>query len=703
MELLIPKNDPAELVSIVYYYAQSAGQIKSRNDDVEQVTLKVPEQPDVVGDVEVALYLCRSLNLEIYPEPLREEIDKIVNEYPNYMYGPVNIYLSFRTFFVGNVFTVADIAVFSAIQHIPDSLFRIQRWANLVAQQARVKRYLNSHKKPQEASQPQKDKQPKEGKQKPQKQAKDEKQPKEEQHKGKKLEHVCTRFAPEPSGYLHIGHAKAALASEDFARQHNGIFVLRFDDTNPKNENKDFEAKILEDSKLLDIHPDRFERTSDMVPMILDTIKEMIQKDLAYVDDTPFEEIKVQRSKLEPSANRNNPAQKSLELFDEMLKGTEKGYQCVARAKIDYKSQNGCMRDPVIARCVKTDHTEPGHVPVYPTYDLCCPIVDSKNGITHAMRSWEYTDRDHQYRWFIEKLGLRPVEIVSFSRLSFNYTVLGKRYLRRLVEAGKASGWDDPRFPTIRGLRRRGLQPQTLRQFCRDQGASRNQNLHDWDKIWAMNRDIIDPICLRVMNVSDEEKVVLNITGASEGETTAPVNPKDPSKGTRTLYTSPQVWIPDDDAQRIKEGDKITLLNWSNVIIDKINKEGDRITSIDSHLQDDKDYKKTIKINWIHPTKNVKIQMREWNHLLKVKQLGDGQDVIECLSDIPFADTIIYCDKSIEGAKKGTLYQLERRCYIIIDEEAHDDKIPMTFLIPAGFQKRKIGLPTKITLASDNQ
>lgn len=689
MELLIPNNDPAELVSIVFYYAQSSGQVKQRNDNVEQVTLKVPDQPDVVGDVDVALYLCRSLNLEIYPEPLREEIDKIVNEYPSYMFGPINQYLSFRTYFVGNVFTLADIAVFAAVHNIPDSLFRLQRWSNLVSQQPRVKRFLGSHKKPEGAAQPQKGEQ--------------QQQQQQQGKKGKgKLTNVCTRFAPEPSGYLHIGHAKAALASEDFARQHNGTFVLRFDDTNPKNETKDFEAKILEDAKLLDIHPDRYERTSDSVPMILDTIKEMIKKDLAYVDDTPFEEIKVQRSKLQPSANRNNSAEKSLQLFDEMLKGTEKGFQCVARAKIDYKSQNGCMRDPVIARCVKTEHAEPGHGPVFPTYDLCCPIVDSKNGITHAMRSWEYTDRDHQYRWFIQALGLKPVEIVSFSRLSFNYTVLGKRYLRRLVEQGKASGWDDPRFPTIRGLRRRGLQPATLRKFCQAQGASRNQNLHDWDKIWAINRQEIINICPRVMNVSDEEKVVLNIKDAQEGETTAQVIPNQPDKGTRTLYTGPTVWIPEDDASRISVGEKITLLNWVNVIIDSINKDGDKIKSIDAHIQDDKDYKKTTKVNWIHPTKNVKINMREWNHLLKVKQLGEDQDVIDCLSDVPYADTLIYCDKSIEGAKKGSMYQLERRCEIIVDEEAHDGQLPMTFLIPSGLQKRRVGLPIKISLATDS-
>lgn len=679
MELAINPNAQAQLVEIVFYYAQSSKKVKMTKKDVEQPTLTVEGQEPIVGDVDIALYLCRSLDLEIYPDNFREEIDNIVRDYPNYQIGIFNNYLTFRTYMIGNVFTVADIAVFSCLHNLPDALFRIKRWADLVSQKPHVKRYLNTHKKA-------------EGKAGGEDKGKG---------KGKQNQVVCTRFAPEPSGYLHIGHAKAALCSENYARERKGIFVLRFDDTNPKNENKDFEHKILEDVALLDLHPDRQERTSDQVPMILDTVKEMIDKGLAYVDDTPFDTIKEQRLALQPSTNRDNTPERNHELFNEMLKGTEKGYQCVARAKIDYKSSNGCMRDPVIARCIKVENAPPGQGPVYPTYDLCCPIVDSKNGITHAMRSWEYQDRDHQYRWFIEKLGLRPVQIISFSRLSFNHTVLGKRYLRRLVEQGKASGWDDPRFPTIRGLRRRGLQPAALKEFCNDQGASRNQNVHDWDKLWSMNRKLILKTCHRVMSVSEEEKIPLNIQGIEgEGEFETNVLQTDPKQGTKKLYTAPMVWIPVYDAQQpgFEVGKKATLCHWSNIMIDAINKECDKIVSVDAHhLPDDKNFTNTPKLNWIHPTKNTKIIMREWNHLLKVKQLGENQDVLDALSDIPFADTVLYCDTSLEQAKKGEIFQLERRAEIIIDQPAQNEPA-MTFLIPSGFQKKSMGLPTKIVL-----
>ena len=675
MELVVNPNQPNQLAITVSYFTQ--GKVKVvKQDSAAQPILKVPNQPQVEGEVQIALHLCQAFNLPIYPEAHRQEIDKIVADYPHYNIGELNRYLTFRTYLVGDVFTVADIAVHATVDGVAENLFRIHRWANLIEQQAMVKRFIGSNK------------------QKPAEKA---------GGKGKgKLENVCTRFAPEPSGYLHIGHAKAALASEDFARKYNGTFVLRFDDTNPKLESKDFEEKILEDCKLLDVHPDRSERTSDQIPMILDIIKQMFSDGLAFVDDTPNEQIKEQRNKLEPSPNRDNTLERNLELWNEMLKGTEKGFQCVARAKIDYKSENGCLRDPVIARCIEGAHSFE-NCPVFPTYDICCPIIDSKNGISHAMRSWEYTDRDHQYRWFIQKLKLRPVEIVSFSRLSFNYTCLGKRFLRRLVENNKASGWDDPRFPTIRGLRRRGLQPSALRKFCQAQGASRNQNLHDWDKLWAMNREEILPTCLRVMSVSDEEKVVFNVSGAPAGDSTAPCLPGHPEKGQRTLHTGPTVWVPEDDAKRIKVGEKVTLMGWTNVVVDNIETSGDKITKIDSHWVDDKDFKKTIKLNWIHPEKNTKIIMREWNHLLKVKQLGEGQDVLDAVYEQPYADTLIYCDNSIAHAAKGTIFQLERRAEVIIDEPEQEGKPAIAFLIPTGFQKRKVGLPIKIILASDEQ
>ncbi|KAH0793273.1 glutamyl-tRNA synthetase [Histomonas meleagridis] len=674
MQVTVSAEHPSQLVSVVFYYAQRATSIKLINGNVEESTLKIPNGEPIVGDSNIASYLCSTLNLPIYPEAHRAEIDQYLSDYPSYQIGIINNLLTYRSFLVGDVFTVADIAVYSCLPAtIPQGLFRLKRWANFISIQDTIKRFKASSA-------------PKKGNA-------------NQKKKGNaNLQNVCTRFAPEPSGYLHIGHAKAALASEQFARDHNGTFVLRFDDTNPRNESKEFEEKILADVALLDLHPDRIERTSDFIPKIFEIIKKMFEDGLAFVDDTPVEKIQELRSALQPSPNRDNTPERNLELWEEMLKGTEKGKSCVARAKIDYKNTNGCLRDPVIARCIIVEGQE-NKCPVYPTYDIACPIVDSTVGITHAMRSWEYTDRDHQYRWFIKNLKLRPVEIVSFSRLSFNRTVLGKRYLRRLVQEGKASGWDDPRFPTVRGLRRRGLQPSTIRQFCKDQGASCNQNVHDWDKIWAMNRDIISKTCPRVMSVSVEEKVEMRINGAKEGEVDAPILPTDPSKGTRKLPIAPVVYTTQFDAKSIKVGEKVTLLHWGNVIIDKIEMDGENVKLVEAHLVEDKNYKGTLKINWIVPEKAVTIIMREWNHLLKVNQLSEGVDVIDALSDVPYADTEIMCDASIKDAQKGQIFQLERRGEIIVDEPGEK---AMTFYIPTG-KVAPISLPIKIQLFGDNK
>jgi len=334
---------------------------------------------------------------------------------------------------------------------------------------------------------------------------------------------------------------------------------------------------------------------------------------------------------------------------------------------------------------------------VFLTYDLSCPIVDSKTGVTHAMRSWEYTDRDVQYNWFISALGLRPVTIVSFSRLSFRNTVLGKRHLRKLVKDGLASDWDDPRFPTIRGLRRRGVQPETLRQFCSDQGASRNQNVHEWDKLWAQNRVIVSKACPRVMSVAEDAKVELVITGAVEGSIEVAVVPTDASKGCRAMTIGPKVLIEQADAQIFEEGRMVTLMHWSNVVVDAVRREGDRVVAIEGTLSDSKDFKAPPKVNWVAEGATVRVTMREWNHLLRVEQLKDGMDISKVVSDIPCMDTVVLCDASIAGAEVGSIWQPERRAEVIVDATGQNGEPPLVFLIPTG-RKHSFGLPIKIQL-----
>jgi len=646
--------------------------LKNTKADIEEPVL-IDEGVEIKGQIQISLHLCRKLNLPIYPEELRAQIDLFVGDFPHYNIAALNNYLTFRTFMLGHVVTLADYVVWAAInENINNKLFRLARWSETIKADPFVKRYISQNT---------------------QKQVK----PDEKVAKVSPIQ-VCTRFAPEPSGYLHVGHAKAALASEGFARANKGKFILRFDDTNPKNESEEFEKIIAEDVALLDLHPDAVEHTSDYIPRIIDVLVDCLKRGLAYIDDTPQEQMSKERLELIPSKHRDDTVEQNLKAWEEMLQRTEYGLKCVVRAKIDYKNENGCLRDPVIARHIENGyHPKTGtKYPVFPVYDFACPIVDSDAGVTHAMRSWEYTDRDHLYRWFVEKIGLRNVKIVSFSRLAFTQTVLGKRHLRRLVACGKACGWDDPRFPTVRGMRRRGLLPQTIRMFCEMQGASRNQNLHGWDKIWSMNRSVIEPIIPRVLSVGIDTHVPMTVADVSSGVITYDVSQKKKDLGVKNVPIGPNIWIEQEDSQMLQEGVKVTLFHWCNVIVDKIVKEDGVVKSVEAHYIPDQDYKTTKKINWIVPDGAVKITMREWNFLLKKDALEENEDIVDAVTEIPNADTVLLCEPFMATFGKGQIVQLERRAEIIIDE-VENNQPSITFLIPTGAEK-PIGLQTKIQL-----
>jgi len=232
------------------------------------------------------------------------------------------------------------------------------------------------------------------------------------------------------------------------------------------------------------------------------------------VDDTPGDVMKQEREQRIESKNRNNSIEKNIEMWNEMLKGTEFGQKCCVRAKIDMNSNNGALRDPAIFRCKNTPHPRmKDKYKVYPTYDFTSPIVDSIEGITHALRTSEYNDRDAQYYWFCEQLDLRKPLIWDYSRLNMMNTVLSKRKLTWFVEQGIVDGWDDPRMPTFRGIMRRGLTVEGLKKFILAQGSSKSVVFMEWDKIWAFNKKVIDPIGPRYSAVEKEDAVQVNVSG----------------------------------------------------------------------------------------------------------------------------------------------------------------------------------------------
>lgn len=250
--------------------------------------------------------------------------------------------------------------------------------------------------------------------------------------------------------------------------------IYHIDDTNPSKEKEEFQSSIIEDLKKINVQPDLVTYTSDYFPTIHGYALYMIENGLAYMDDTPQEQMQKERLDRVNSKHRDQSSSDALKYFHEMCSGSEEGGKWCLRAKIDMQNDNGTMRDPVMFRQNLTPHHRSGtSFKAYPTYDMACPIVDSIEGVTHALRTTEYNDRDEQYQWIQSVLGLRRVRIHAFARMNFMYTVLSKRNLTWFVDNKHVTGWDDPRFPTIRGVIRRGVNVSALRAFICSQGASR--------------------------------------------------------------------------------------------------------------------------------------------------------------------------------------------------------------------------------------
>ncbi|KAG9301564.1 hypothetical protein G9A89_003199 [Geosiphon pyriformis] len=504
---------------------------------------------------------------------------------------------------------------------------------------------------------------------------------------------VVTRFPPEPSGYLHIGHAKAAMLNQYFARTYNGKLIVRFDDTNPAKEKREFEDSIREDLALLGIHADIVTYTSDHFDKLYEYALEIIKKGLAYVDDTDVATMRDQRMNGIASKSRDQSIEENIRRFKEMTDGTEFGLTCCLRAKIDMQNPNKALRDPVIYRCNILDHHRTGNKwKLYPTYDFACPIVDSIEGVTHALRTNEYRDRNAQYYWFLEALGLRKVHIWDFSRINFVYTLLSKRKLQWFVQQGLVSGWDDPRFPTVRGILRRGLTVEALKQYILTQGASQNDVMLEWDKLWALNKKIIDPVAPRHVSIATENVVKANIIGGPENPYVKDVNKhkKNPDLGTKQTSYFSQIFIEQEDAQTFEIDEEITLMDWGNAIIksiDRSQQDHKVITSIALQLHLEGDFKKTKKkITWLADTLDIcKVLLLDYDYLINKKKLEEGDEVENFVTKTSEFRNLAIADANVKQLRKGDIIQFERRGYYIVDVEVsigHD--IPSLIRIPDG-------------------
>lgn len=413
----------------------------------------------------------------------------------------------------------------------------------------------------------------------------------------------------------------------------------------------------------------------------------MIRDGNAYTDDNDPETLTAEKKQRLPSKRRERPAEESLAMFKEMRAGTPLGRKHCLRARIKFDSLNGALRDPVIyrfphvkdAQGYRSDREVAHHRTgtswkIYPTYDFACPVVDSIEGVTHALRTTEYADRNEQYHWFLEALGLRPVHLWDFARISFIRTFLSKRKLAQVVDSGAVSGWDDPRMPTIRGVLRRGLTVQALREFMLKQGPSRNAVTMDWTILWAMNQKVIDPVAPRHTAVGTEQMVTATIANGPDVPYSEPKprHPKNPAIGTRMVTYSRSIFLDQADAASLAKDEKVTLMSWGNVIVKEINTSAYGTTrDLLLMLQlDDKDFHGTKKITWLAGEKAslVEVELWEFDHLLTKDTLGKDDELSDYLTPMSAFRTDALCDADVAHLEMSDIIQLERKGFYRVEK-----------------------------------
>jgi glutamyl-tRNA synthetase len=476
--------------------------------------------------------------------------------------------------------------------------------------------------------------------------------------------------------------------------------ILRFDDTNPAKEKEEFTNSIQEDLQKLDIVWDRITYSSDYFQMIAETCTRLIEQGLAYCDDTPDEQLKKERNDGIESKRRNESIEQSLAVWNEMQLGQKKEF-CV-RAKIDFKCPNKCMRDPVIYRHVPNHHARTGSkFKVYPTYDFACPIVDNIEGVTHVMRSNEYTDRNHQYNWFIDNLKLRKMVIHDYSRLNFVSTTLSKRKLNWFVDQKIVDSWDDPRFPTIQGIMRRGMLKSSLLEFILEQGPSKNSNLMEWDKIWAINRKHIEPISLKMTAISCGATSTITIDNFDQSQAQVmlvPFHPKNESLGLKPVIKSKTVIVEREDMTGLKVGDRFLLMKWGVFVVTSASDDLSKLTVF--HDKEDINYKDPRKLTWLPFAKELLTQVSivEYDHLINSKKPDDVADFTQVVNTNSKFTTSFWTESIISTLPERTYIQFERRGYFIVDRKrmvAGELAMSLTF-IPDGKTKSMSGLTNNV-------
>ncbi len=524
----------------------------------------------------------------------------------------------------------------------------------------------------------------------------------EDNQTGKWGGRVVTRFPPEPNGYLHIGHAKSICLNFGLAKEFGGRCHLRFDDTNPVKEDKEYSEAIQKDVRWLGFDwGEHFYHASDYFGQLYDFAVQLIKKGKAYVDDCSADEIRQMRGTLtEPGQNspyRDRSVEENLDLFERMKNGEFDDGTKVLRAKIDMASPNVHLRDPAMYRIRKASHDRTGDKwCIYPLYDYTHCLSDSIEGITHSICTLEFEDNRALYDWFLDELEVYHPQQIEFARLNLESTVMSKRILLQLVTENLVDGWDDPRMPTISGMRRRGYTAEALRAFCERIGVGKRNSLVPLELLERAVRDDLNTKVRRVLGVLDPVKVVIdNYPDAQTDEFEAPYYPDDPpAMGSRKMPFSKEIWVEREDFQaephkkfwRLAPGYEVRL-RWAYLVtctgyetdgngeVTVIHCDYDPETR-GGDAPDGRRVKGTI--HWVSARHAFEAPVRLYDRLFKVTKPGSERDFTEDMNpDSKLLAPRAKLEPSLAAAMPGEHYQFERKGYFFVDPEDGKDGAPV--------------------------
>lgn len=510
---------------------------------------------------------------------------------------------------------------------------------------------------------------------------------------GKYPEGIHTRFPPEPNGYLHIGHASSICLNFGLAQKYNGKCNLRFDDTNPVTEETEYVESIKYDIQWLGFQWDNEFYASDYFDTLYDFAVALIRKGLAYVDDSTSEEIAAMKgSTIEPGKNspyRDRSVEENLQLFADMKAGKYKDGEKTLRAKIDMAHPNLLFRDPLMYRIKHAHHHRTGSKwCIYPMYDFAHGQSDSIEHITHSICTLEFIHHRPVYDWFIEQLGIYPSHQYEFARRNLTYTVMSKRKLLQLVNEEHVSGWDDPRMPTISGMRRRGYPARAIRQFCDTVGIAKRENIVDLSLLEFYVREDLNKSANRVMAVLDPVKLVItNYPAGQTEELDAENNPEDASSGSRKLPFSNELWIEREDFMenppkkffRLGPGLMVRLKHAYIVKCEDFKKDEDgNITEIHcTYIPESKSGQDTSGINvkgtihWVSAPHAKTAEVRLYDRLFKVENpSAEDGDFKDYINEHSLEVINAYIEPALTEAKEGGHFQFLRKGYFCVDKDS---------------------------------